>query len=260
MNFMKSYCIVGEDSRSKYIRKLYIDSGVKIADYENADYIIAPIPFTRDLVYITDTTIKCDEFINKIEGKVLFTGAVKEEIKSKFKNVKYYDLMEMDEIAILNAIPTSEGAILKAIENSDITIHGSNCLVLGYGRIGKVLSSMLKGIGANVYSEARKERDLALIDALGYNKVEIDKIDEYIPKMNYIFNTIPIVLLDEKRLNLVKKDAVIVDLSSSPGGVDFVKAKELGINVIWALSLPSKIAPKTAAIYLKESIDKLISQ
>ncbi|MDD3304240.1 MAG: dipicolinate synthase subunit DpsA [Clostridia bacterium] len=257
---MKKYCIIGDDNRSNYIRKIYTDLGVKITDYFKADYVIAPIPFSRDGIRITDTTINCEEFITAIEDKILFTGAIKESIKKKLKNIKYYDLMEMDDVAILNAIPTAEGAILKAIENSDITIHGSNCLVMGYGRIGKILASMLKGIGANVYCEARKKKDLAFIEAYGYHKVALEDINNCLSHMDYIFNTIPIQLLDEQRLHLVKKDTIIIDLASAPGGIDLKKAKELGLNVIWALSLPGKVAPKTAAIYLKDIIDKIIKE
>ena len=49
------------------------------------------------------------------------------------------------------------------MEMTDRTLHGSKILVLGYGRIGKSLSRMLKGIGADVSVEARKEEDLAWI-------------------------------------------------------------------------------------------------
>ena len=64
-------------------------------------------------------------------------------------------------------------------------------------------------------------------------------------------------LLNKERLDILKKDVLIVDLASVPGGVDFTAAKELGLNVVWALSLPSKCAPKSAARYLKEEIESI---
>ena len=36
------------------------------------------------------------------------------------------------------------------------------------------------------------------------------------------------------------------DLASKPGGVDFDTAGKLGLKVVWALSLPGKIAPVTS--------------
>ncbi|MNP11181.1 Dipicolinate synthase subunit A [compost metagenome] len=175
----------------------------------------------------------------------------------KQRNVSYYDLLDLEEVAILNAIPTAEGAIATAMEITDFTLNGSNVLIMGYGRIGKILSKMLSGIGSNVYCEARGEKDIAMIRAMGYNAVRLKDLDELLPKIDVIFNTIPIPLINEDRLKLLKKECSIIDLASPPGGVDFPKAKELGVNVVWALSLPAKVAPISAAAYLKETIDKL---
>ena len=61
-----------------------------------------------------------------------------------------------------------------------------------------------------------------------------------------IFNTVPAVILNEKCLNQIKNDALIIDLASKPGGVDFDTAGKLGLKVVWALSLPGKIAPVTS--------------
>lgn len=255
---MKKIAILGTDKRSKYLRELYLKEGINLYDYKDADIIIAPIPFTRDGININGENIKIEKFILDIKGKVLLSGAFLENIESRFKDIKYYDLMEEENLAILNAIPTAEGAIFEAMKNSDTTLCNSNCLVMGYGRIGKILSKMLKGVGANIYCEARNNKDLAFINAMGYNEVNISKLEEALPNMDYIFNTVPVKLLNENMLKLVKKEAVIIDLASNPGGVDFQKARELELNVVWALALPGKIAPKTAAIYLKDTIDNLL--
>lgn len=140
---------------------------------------------------------------------------------------------------------------------TDITLHSANCLVLGYGKIGKVLAKMLSGFGANVFCEARKQKDIAMIKSMGYNSVELNKLDNYISNMDIIFNTVPVMLINEKRIDMLKKHVLIIDLASAPGGIDFSYAKEKGINVKWALAIPGKIAPLTAAKYYKDIIDKI---
>ena len=80
------------------------------------------------------------------------------------------------------------------------------------------------------------------------------KPDNELGKFDIIINTIPFQILDEERLNLVNKDVVLIDLASNPGGVDRKVAKEKGIKVIWALSLPGKVAPTTSAEFIKETI------
>ena len=44
------------------------------------------------------------------------------------------------------------------------------------------------------------------------------------------------------------------------GGVDFEEAKECGVRVIWALSLPGKIAPITSGAIIKDTIMNIISE
>lgn len=260
---MNNFCILGTDLRSICLRKILIEDKIKFAELEDANIIVTAIPFTKDGVKVNGEIITCEELINllKDSDKILLSGAFSKEMEIKFKenNIKYYDLMKSDSMAILNAIPTAEGAISTAIVNTNFTLHGSNVLVLGYGRIGKVLAKMINAIGANVFCEARKESDIAMIKAMGYTPIRLENLDENLEKMNIIFNTIPYMILDKKRLDLLSKDALIIDLASSPGGVDFKYAKDTNKRVEWALALPSKVAPYTAALYIKEEIDKILS-
>jgi len=157
-------------------------------------------------------------------------------------------------VGIANAIPTAEGALQYAMTNSQITLHGSRCLVLGFGRCGKVLAHMLKGIGANLSVEARSPADLAYIESYGYISVPLGNIGQSMDQYDFIFNTIPTMILDEKKLKKVQKKCVIIELASKPGGVDLNAAKRLGIKMIDAQSLPGKVAPETAAKIIFDTI------
>ena len=84
------------------------------------------------------------------------------------------------------------------MDETDFTIHGSNILVLGYGRIGKSLSRMLKGIGAKVTVVARRRDDLAWIIENGYTPVHLKDLEDILPSQNIIFNTIPHLIMDRK--------------------------------------------------------------
>lgn len=258
------FCVLGNDDRSKYIRTIYKEEGKSIVSYEKANIVIGPTPFSKDDVKVNGESLECDELIKNLSNtdKVLYAGSISKKMKCKLKKskVNFFDLLDENNVAVLNAIPTAEGAISTAIEMTDFTLHGANCLVLGYGKIGKILCKMLNGIGANVYCEARKKEDLAFIKAMGYNSISLERLDDYLNRMDIIFNTIPSMILDEHRLQCLKKDCAIIDLASSPGGVDFPKAKELKLNTVWALALPTKVAPFTAAVYLKNTVDELLEK
>ena len=154
----------------------------------------------------------------------------------------------------MNTIATAEGTIQIVMEETQRTIHNSNVLIMGFGRIGKVLAKMLDGIGTKVYCEARKNEDISWIKAYGYNPIHLNDLNDHLDKFDIIINTIPFQILVDERLDLVKKDVVIVDLASNPGGVDRKAAREKNIRVIWALSLPAKVAPVTSAEFIKETI------
>jgi dipicolinate synthase subunit A len=196
------------------------------------------------------------------KNQVFIAGRISEKIThlAEIYNVYSIDILEREEMAVLNAIPTAEGAIQIAMEETPITLHNSNIMILGFGRIGKILAKMLDGIGANVFVEARKYSDIAWIRSLSYKPVYINELSDYLSKMDIIFNTIPSTILNLDLLKIINKDSLIIDLASKPGGVDFEKAKELGLKVIWALSLPGKVAPITAARFMKDTIYNIIEE
>ncbi len=232
------------------------------------DIIISSIPFSKNGIYINSPfsikTINIDETLKILSNKRLIAGSIDKEIleKANKNKVDIIDLMADERLTILNAIPTVEGALQIAMENTEITIHNSRCLVLGFGRIGKLLSKNLKELGANVSCMARKDKDLTWIKSYGYKDIYIDDLSKNLNGYDIIFNTIPALILDDNKLKILKEqnsNAVIIDLASNPGGVDFKKAKEYDIKVIQALGLPGKVAPYTAAKYIKETLEKILN-
>ncbi|PWI58275.1 dipicolinate synthase subunit DpsA [Sulfoacidibacillus thermotolerans] len=167
-------------------------------------------------------------------------------------------LMELDEVAILNSIPTAEGAIAMAMERTEITLHGSTCAVLGLGRCGLTLARMLSGIGANVRVFARKPAELARIYEMGLRPYGLSQLVDAIADADVIFNTIPAPILTADVLAHVPRSCVIIDIASIPGGTDFRYAEKRGINAVLAPSLPGIVAPKTAGRIIAQTIVQMI--
>lgn len=233
---------------------------------ENCNLVISAIPFSKDGVYInspfSNREIFIEEVLEKLKGKKLIAGAISDKIKkiASENKIDLTDLMQIESFTIMNIIPTVEGAIQVAMENTEFTIYNSNCLVLGFGRIGKLLCKRLKGLGANVYCMARKEKDLAWIKTLGYNEVYIENLDNNLDNKDIIFNTVPSIVLDNSKLKILKEKSAkcsIIELASKPGGIDLEEAKKYGTKIINAQGLPGKVAPYSAAEYIKDIIYKL---
>lgn len=224
---------------------------------QNGEIVITSIPLSKNGKSVntsyTEKTILVEDFFEKAKNKKIITGNITEEISKCIKEENHneiIDILKYEELTVMNVIPTAEGAIQIAMEKSRITLHDSNCLVLGFGRIGKILAKMLHGLGANVYCEARKQHDLAWIKAYGYNEILLNDLGKRLGEFDFIFNTIPYMILDKANLSSVKKECILIDLASKPGGIDFEEANRLGLQNEWALALPGKVAPKTAAKYL----------
>lgn len=228
---------------------------------QKSNYIISSIPLSKDNKNIftpySDSQVSLEDLEKNLSSKTFIAGKINKEIMSNEK-IKSIDIMDIEEYAVLNCIATAEGAIQIAMEEFPKTLSGSNILVMGFGRIGKILSKMLQGIGANIYCEARKNEDLSYIKAYGYSPIPLNKLDNNLDKFDIIMNTIPVQILDKSRLDLLKKDALIIDLASNPGGVDFEYAKSKNIKTIWALALPGKVAPVSSAEYIKTTIYSIL--
>lgn len=178
------------------------------------------------------------------------------EMASKHQ-IKMIETAEIDDIAILNSIPTAEGAIQLAMEELPITIHSSKCLVVGYGRCGMTLARSLAALGAKVTVASRKAADIARIIEMGYTPLPLADLYSQVD-FDVIFNTVPALVLTKQYLKKLSRSVLIIDIAASPGGVDYNTANDLGIKAILALSLPGKVAPITAGQILSDCIPRLL--
>ena len=233
---------------------------------EKNEYIVLPLPVTKDFINLNapfseENIVLDDKFAKMLKNKKIFCGVSDnlKKIGAFWEDLSIKDFSTREEFAINNAVPTAEGAIEIAMKETKKTINGSRCLVSGYGRIGKVLAKMLNGLGADVTISARKAEDLAFIKLLGYNPILTSQIQNTGP-YDIIFNTIPALVFDIKTLVHSAKDALIIDLASLPGGVDFNAAQRLKINTIHALALPGKVAPYTAGEIIKNTVYNMIKE
>ncbi len=228
-----------------------------------AKIVLLGLPASDDCGINCTPSVGIKDFVSALEDDAIVTGgklslALKKALGEK--RVRYADYLEREEFAVLNAVPTAEGAIEIAMHQLPRTLNKMKCLIVGFGRIGKVLAKMLSAFGADVTCSARKCSDLAWIRAYGYTPVPTGQIAEDVYEYPLIFNTVPHMIFDEKVLKIVRGDALIIDLASKPGGVDFDAAKKLGINVIWALSLPGKTSPDSAGEIIADTVVNIINE
>ena len=233
---------------------------------QEVEIVIGPIPFSSNGKTInmpfSDKEVTIREMMHVINAKVLIAGGITPDVYEMANDeyIEIIDIMKREELAVLNTIATAEGTIQIAIENTNKIIHGSNVLILGFGRIGKVLARKLAGLSVKVTCAARKDEDLAWIQAYGHKATNINNLGENLKEYDIIINTIPHMILTEQKLKNVKKECLLIDLASNPGGIDKKAIKDMNLKLIWALSLPGKVAPTTSAEFIKETIYNILKE
>ena len=170
------------------------------------------------------------------------------------------DYYAREELVVLNALATAEGALSLLLRNSPITIWESQILVIGFGRIGRMLAERLRALGARVTVSARKPGDLAHIRAIGCQALDTRTLGNGLDSFDTVINTVPAPVLGEKRLMRLKSGVLCIDLASRPGGIDMQAAKDMGVNVLWALGLPAETAPVTAGSIIRETVFNIIAE
>ncbi|CAM3146830.1 dipicolinate synthase subunit DpsA [Paenibacillus lupini] len=169
------------------------------------------------------------------------------------------ELFDRDDVAIYNAIPTAEGAVMMAIQNTDITIHGSTCMVLGFGRTGFTMARTLLNLGAKVLVGVRRSEHFARAAEMGFVPFYTSQLLQNTGNIDLLFNTIPTMIVTAQIIANLPSRTVIIDLATKPGGTDFRFAEKRGIKAILAPGLPGIVAPKTAGRIIAECLTQLIT-
>ncbi len=278
----KTFGVIGGDSRQRFLAELLLRDGKKVLTWGveegeaiqntglekalSAQVVILPLPVLSGGVLnapFARREVRVPELLDSFEpGQLLCAGQIPESIHqaAQRRGLFLQDYFAREELTVGNAVATVEGALQVAMERLPVTLHGCRVLVLGFGRIGKLLAHRLRGLGAAVTVAARKCSDLSWSRAYGYEAVSLKKLPQRLGEFRLIFNTVPSLLLDGEKLQLLSGDCLCVDLASSPGGVDFEAARRLGLETVWARSLPGKVAPETAGIIIRDTVYRILEE
>lgn len=230
---------------------------------ETADIILLGLPCSPDGTIIAaplcDEAIKIEE-ISEYAKKdtVICGGMLPQAITDNFnKCIDYYkdELLQTG-----NAVPTAEGAIMIAMQETPFTVDGARCMVYGSGRIAKALVPRLKGLNGEITVAARKKSDRAYWETQGIKVCTFEKSITMLPYTDILFNTVPALVIGKNELDNFNESGIIIDLASRPGGTDFEYGKKIGRRIIWALSLPGKVAPVTAGRIIYNTVVSLLNE
>lgn len=266
--FGQALQMLWQDGSQGSLPERVIASGNAIEAVAHADLVIAPVSGTDSEGRILrtldqDSVLRLDEetFRAFRPRTALLVGRAANRVRALADTfgVQVIETAELDTLAWLNAVPTAEGAIMLAFSESTVTVAWSRSVVLGFGRCGKAIAARLAALGSAVVVAARRPQQRAEARALGLEAVSLDNLVESLRGADFIFNTIPALVLDARHVRAIQNpEALIVDIASAPGGTDFDECKNLGLKALLAPGLPGRVAPKTAGAILSEALVPVI--
>ncbi len=271
--------LIGGDARSLYLARKLSEWGLPVSraalcgedlPWQRAALravIVLPTPLTKDgrALFAPDAgeEIALDALLERVcPGARLFGGGWPETLRAaaEQKGCRVHDFLALESVARANAVPTAEGAIALAMDNSPVTIDGSRCVVAGCGRCGRALAVRLRALGAEVTLTARKRRHRLWARLHGMRSLPTARLAEAAAGQDFLFNTVPARVVGDEVLTSLPEASLTVELASRAAGVDLEAAAALGRRAIYAPGLPGKVAPATAADVLCRAVIDILRE
>ncbi len=238
MIFMKGCCFytAGTTAANACAVRRLQNAGIQFSSAPSADvtHLLLPVPSLQE-----GSILRGGGDLHQIlaplpKGITIFGGNL-----PVLDGYRVYDLLKLPAYVAENAYITAHCAVRLIMDRLPLALRGCPILVIGWGRIGKCLAALLKGLEAKVTVAARKDTDRAILGALGYMATDIPGIDPAAYRV--ILNTVPVMVLPQAPADCLK-----IDLASQPGLG--------GGDVIHARGLPGKDAPEASGELIARTV------
>ncbi|MFB4162718.1 dipicolinate synthase subunit DpsA [Alteribacillus sp. JSM 102045] len=260
--------LVGFDQWMRNVAGITKASGEKDVLWHELDAVLLPVSGLKpgnkaEACFASKEVTLQESWLQQTpENCLIISGIHTDTLESLIHKVKrpLIKLLERDDVAIYNSIPSAEGTLLMAMRETDITIHKSNTVILGFGRTGQTIARTFSVLGAYAKVGTIHPSEKARAEAMGLETFELEDLKTAVQSADLCINTIPAMVLHEDILVEFPVRSVIIDIASPPGGTDFEYAKKRGIKAILAPGLPGAVAPKTAGRILAKVISQLLGE
>ena len=110
------------------------------------------------------------------------------------------------------------------------------------------MAKLLRSLGCRVTVAARKGKDRALLETMGYRALDFPQAEQILGEFRIVFNTVPEKVIEEK----IPAGSIGVELASKDG--------IQGENVVVARGLPGRLAPVSAGKLMADTVFRLYQE
>jgi len=221
----------------------------------SADAVLLPVPVCRDGVNLFAPFASSPLPLRRLTpslppGRLIVGGRLPRELAALPGPA--LDLLENEDFARANALPTAESAVGLALLHHPGVLSGASCALLGYGRINSLLAPRLAALCAKVTVFARSPAARASAASAGFAALPFDDLPAASPSFDFIFNSVPAPVVSPTAARALPPDALYIELASPPGGVAPEVLPLLRCSVLPAPGLPGKYSPRYAGALIAD--------
>ena len=274
----RKYLVIAGDGRQREIVQLLKARGESVEyikknmdDSELAsiicqcDTVILPLPVSKNAktLFSDDDSlqISVDSVFSALNSNHAviaggFDCCMRQMLKEK--NIAFIDCLKDEGFSIYNAFLTAQGALQLMLENCDDYLPSKRVLITGYGRVGKACAAMLKSLGCDVYVAARRMAQRTEAETANCKTLSTDEIGANVFLFDFVLNTVPSRLFDEKATGLFKRGSVYIELASSPFGADKAAFENSRACYVNGSSLPGRLCRMASAKAILRETDSFL--
>ena len=231
-------------------------------DYMGTQAVILPLPAEKGGFLNSPLSEGGHRLLPLMEGfeagTQVFAGMAGEELREfcRRRGLVLRDYYKREDFQIKNALLTAEGALGLMLGLDGFCLSGRRAVLVGFGRIGRLLSPRLGAMGMSVRVLARKSEHRALAEAMGF---EAGNIEAFAGGADFLINTVPAPIIGEEILQAAA-GAHLIELASAPGGFILEDAENFGGKIVKASALPDKWSRISAAGAIKDTIYNMLGE
>lgn len=241
--------INGTDNRCKYLAELMAKNGYQIEKDKNYLSSCQIVYLGKDGKDFEQVDFACDA--------VVLTLLKNQHLcyLSKLKGFKYDYLYRDEQFVIENTYISDEALLAYMIIDNNISLSNANILILGYGHCGKDLANKLEQFNAKVTVSNRNDHYHDEVVTKGYRYIRLNELT--LEGYDFIINTIPCNIIDDKMLKTKDDKCQIYDVSSKPYGL---QSDKRDTNYHLLKQLPTKYAYQSSALALFKAIKRAVEK
>lgn len=264
------YVIIGGDERAPYLCRRLIASGdeavcfaldnTAICETLSGDVFVLPMPIERNGYLnapLSAEKYSLEEIFSLLpKGALVCGGKVGEKAmaKANVRGLRLYDYMDFPALTVGNAAITAEAATEILMTAAPGCLSEQKVLIIGCGRIGKLLAFKLRALGTDVTLLSGDPEKAALLHALGFKTAHgEDDLSDY----SAVVNTAAATVLTEGQQRSLKSECVVLELASKSG---FDEKLVSHCRLISAPGLPAKYAPSSSAALVFDAVKTIVKE